>query len=572
MATVFWTKSKNLLIPLQRRKLPIITKQARVREAIAKIDKHVADLLYRARRSHVVAVETLIAQYQHELWKTADSYTSKLTGAVGNPKLMHVTLVQLVSHLERIGEQYAEQAANLGFERCLQDLVLHGYLHAYQTPVVAPKEYSKAAMMQNHDYLHQSLLPTLHEKLSTTDDVAQAFNTFANRIKMYGHYLWRISEQTYRNGALDFNAKLKTDLKEIGTTSSGNMGHKGIPGHKGGSLPNPNSKAQQQKSAFLAIGENLYHYENNLKVKELVDKKLYGAAKKEIKANPNLKPVMYPKASYDELKAQVDAKMQSAFDTELSILRQPTLSDQENAPKNMTNAEKFALNDWSGSTYGPRSLALRQGINEAQGFTRDHSFSPIGIKKALAYDAQTHSANYDATRQAIKENFVAFQKDQGEHFDQKFGVGTNQNGVVYRGLRSREADEVAKLNVGDTIVLPTARSYSISKQKSDEFTAPSQKGQRYLMTLEGVSGKDHVYASYDHVNHALHMTTEQEVIIMGNHNNWEVSSITPWGSRTEIVLRPKKVKEADASKPKILQLHSITLDDDKAPVWIDNET
>lgn len=227
MATAFSTKSKNLLIPLLRRKIPIVRKQTRVREAIAKIDKHVADLLYRARRSHVVAVEILIAKYQHELWQVADSYTNKLTGAVGNSKLMHVTLVQMVSHLERIGEQYAEQAANLGFERCLKDLVLHGWLQSYKQPVIAPKNLSLPALLQNHDYLHHSLLPDLHAVLSTSDDVAKTYSTFANRIKMYGHYLWRVSEQVYRNGVLEFNASLKTDLKEIGTETSGNLGHKG---------------------------------------------------------------------------------------------------------------------------------------------------------------------------------------------------------------------------------------------------------------------------------------------------------------------------------------------------------
>jgi len=48
---------RESLIPIRKK-----TKQIRVREAIAQIDKHVADLLYRARRSHVVSLEALIAQ------------------------------------------------------------------------------------------------------------------------------------------------------------------------------------------------------------------------------------------------------------------------------------------------------------------------------------------------------------------------------------------------------------------------------------------------------------------------------------------------------------------------------
>lgn len=273
------------MIPLLRRpKLQIVrkSKQTRVREAIAQIDKHVADLLYRARRSHVVSLEALIAQYQHDLWHVAETYTSKLEGAIDNEKLMHTQLVQMVSHLERIGESYAEKAANLGFERCLKDLVLYGYLKAYQTPVIAPGEYSRPAVLANHDYLHHSLLPDLHAVLSTTADIAKVYGTFANRIKMYGHYLWRVAEEVYCNGALDFDAKFKATLKEVGTETSGNLGHKGIPGHKGGSLPNPNSKAQQQKQAFLALGNNALHYKHDANIKDLVDRKLYGAAKKAI--------------------------------------------------------------------------------------------------------------------------------------------------------------------------------------------------------------------------------------------------------------------------------------------------
>ena len=609
------------MIPLLRRpKLQIVrkSKQTRVREAIAQIDKHVADLLYRARRSHVVSLEALIAQYQHDLWHVAETYTSKLEGAIDNEKLMHTQLVQTVSHLERIGESYAEKAANLGFERCLKDLVLYGYLKAYQTPVIAPKEYARPALAQNHDYLHHSLLPDLHAVLATSNDIAKVYAKFANRIKMYGHYLWRVAEEVYRNGMLDFDATFKTKLKEIGTETSGNLGHKGIPGHKGGSLPNPNSAAQKQKSAFLATGENLHHYENNPKVKELVDKKLYGAAKKEIKAFPggpvNTKPnsemdsldkfvksggfgtASKPETSAAEFVATHKADLQAKIDqVDLSSMNLPAGMNEANKVQlqarianlkgisindtlNMkppvagnNRGIKTALSNWSGTTDSPGALGLRAAINEMQDKEATHSFSKTTLEKYnQILDAPNSGSANDmiAYRESIKANFKEFQTEQGRYFDKKYGPGTEQNATLYRGLRSREAEEVAKLNIGDSVVLPTARSYTLDRAKTTNFTNAFE-GVKYIIRLQNVSGKDHVFASQAHTNGGLHIVGEREVIVMGNHNEWEVSDIHKFDAyKTYVTLKPKTIKEAQADNVKRLQLHGTAFDDDTAPVWL----
>jgi len=323
---------------------------------------------------------------------------------------------------------------------------------------------------------------------------------FANRIKMYGHYLWRVAEEVYRNGMLDFDATFKTKLKEIGTETSGNLGHKGIPGHKGGSLPNPNSAAQKQKSAFLATGENLHHYENNPKVKELVDKKLYGAAKKEIKAFPggpvNTKPnsemdsldkfvksggfgtASKPETSAAEFVATHKADLQAKIaQIDLSSMNLPASMTADNKKylqgeimhftalptvdkpvAGINNGIIIALNNWSGKTDSSGALGLRLAVNEMQGKEATHSFSKASFNTYNTILSQPNSGgalHMIAVREAIKTNFKEFQAEQGRYFDKKYGPGTKQNATLYRGLRSREAKEVAKLNIGDSVVSST---------------------------------------------------------------------------------------------------------------------
>ncbi len=243
------------------RKLPEVKLTKLTREsaqsAIKRIDTHVAKLLYNARRGHIVALEIQISQYQRELWRHTQDFLPKIEGAVGNPKHMDTVTTNLVADLEKLGDGYAQTAANLGFERCLRDLQSNGWIQTYTTPVVAPSTLIATALYANHKYLFESLRPDLHAalKAKALRNLPQTLLKFERRIKSYGHYLWRISEQAYREGMNLFfsTASVKAKLKE-GGVGSGNYAHAGRPGLVGGSSSSGSTAAGHTQTAQNEVG------------------------------------------------------------------------------------------------------------------------------------------------------------------------------------------------------------------------------------------------------------------------------------------------------------------------------
>jgi hypothetical protein len=158
-------------------------------------------LVQRAHRTHIFTLEAMIQLYQRDLWRTCVAYQNKLSVSAGNSGHFTHVIDSLTTDLNRVGQRYIEKAANLGYARGVEALYLSKWIVRYDSPIVAPHSIISAAITENHAYLTKSLgtdLKTAMAAVYKPELVPAALASFRSRIKLYGHFLWRVAERSYK--------------------------------------------------------------------------------------------------------------------------------------------------------------------------------------------------------------------------------------------------------------------------------------------------------------------------------------------------------------------------------------
>lgn len=205
---------------------------------LAKQDALLAKVIKRATRSHYYAIEADIQRYQRDLVAFFNHRLNAIDNAKDDTGHLALVITSLASEFEKIGAKYLRDAADRGFQRLIDDLVLRKMLRQVSGTVRAPESIVQSIIAANSKYIRESLSPALHEKIHQSADGVLSAQTFNERIKLYGHYLWTAAEQAYSLGLDMYSAKMEHSktLRE-GGTGSGNHGHAGVPGKVGGSAP-----------------------------------------------------------------------------------------------------------------------------------------------------------------------------------------------------------------------------------------------------------------------------------------------------------------------------------------------
>lgn len=173
--------------------------------------KRVNRLAQRVRRQHALAMEVAIKRYQLELWQTVRRFEPDLMKAHGTSGYHKLVTTHLIANLNRAGEHHLKAAADVGFERALQDLYVRRWLVRYSSPVHAPHALVQQCISENRHYLERSLLPDVHiilDGLSGPGDVPAALVKLHSRIDLYGHYLWKTAERAYKLGLQMYDRSL----------------------------------------------------------------------------------------------------------------------------------------------------------------------------------------------------------------------------------------------------------------------------------------------------------------------------------------------------------------------------
>jgi hypothetical protein len=211
------------------------------RQHLREVNAAISKLAMNAYRAYYMTLEIMIARYQHQMWRTIMSYEPRLAGAVRD-KSYKLVLHDMIHDLSRLGNRVLAQAADVGFERCLNDLKLWGCVSEFTTPVVAPPGLSAKSIGENDTYLIKSLMPWMEEQLLGVKEpnlIPALLVAMHSRINMYGHFVWRTSERAFLNGLREYQIvkNKQPKMREAGTASSGDHDHPGRPGKRGGSAP-----------------------------------------------------------------------------------------------------------------------------------------------------------------------------------------------------------------------------------------------------------------------------------------------------------------------------------------------
>jgi hypothetical protein len=189
-------------------------------------------VLKRVHAKHIFALEALISRYQDDLEKIAR----------GNKHP-----VDMVRALSSAADKYIPQAVAMGFARGLSDLRGNGWITGIKGSPQAPPSVVQSITLENERYLTTSLLPALQTGTSDAAKIA--------RIRMYGHYLWKAAERGTVAAITEFQAFYKAqnrkDKVREGGATSGNYGHAGRPGERGGSTPGSGRAAKAKPGTHV---------------------------------------------------------------------------------------------------------------------------------------------------------------------------------------------------------------------------------------------------------------------------------------------------------------------------------
>ena len=157
--------------------------------------KVVSQLAQKFHWQYTLQLEALIKRYEVAMWLAFTKHVNDPTYATAHESLLPH---QTVEELKEIGTLYIEQAASLGHERALRDLVNSGWLKWYYQPI---KASSPKSVQFNSHYLDTSFKPALAATTNTLQ--------FRARITMYSHYLWRAADNAYQQCIGEFTSFAK---------------------------------------------------------------------------------------------------------------------------------------------------------------------------------------------------------------------------------------------------------------------------------------------------------------------------------------------------------------------------